>query len=220
MKSKIVSTEQAISMIKSGDCVMIGGFGGVGVPYKLIEEISKINLSVLHDLHIITNDAGRDGLKGVADIIFPGRVVRLTTTYVNGNSRVSDMIQSHAIDVTLFPIGSLFESIRAAGSGLGGVLTPTGIGTKAAEGKKIFELNGKKYILAEPLYGDVALIGAWKADEEGNLILRRVQKTYNIAMALASTLVIAEVDEIVPSGCLDPDEITIPGVLVKYLVKA
>lgn len=129
------------------------------------------------------------------------------------------MRQSGEMEVDLWPIGSLYESIWAAGSGLGGVLTPTGVGTKAEDGKQKLELDGREYLLLRPFLGDVALIGAIKADETGNLVMRRVQKTYNIAMALAARLVIAEVEEIVPVGSIDPDEISVPGALVDHIVK-
>lgn len=219
MKSKIITAAEAISMLRPGDCVMLGGFGGVGVPYRLIEELSGPGYDWLRDLHIVTNDAGRDGVRGVADLLVPPRVHKLSTTYVNGNSRVSDMRQSGEMEVDLWPIGSLYESIWAAGSGLGGVLTPTGVGTKAEEGRQKLELDGREYLLIRPFFGDAALIGAIKADESGNLVMRRVQKTYNIAMALAARLVIAEVEEVVPVGSLDPDEITVPGALVDHIVK-
>ena len=219
VKSKIITAAEAILMIKPGDCVMLGGFGGVGVPYRLIDELSGSGNDWLRDLHVVTNDAGRDGVRGVADLLVPPRVRKLTTTYVNGNSRVSDMRQRGEMEVDLWPIGSLYESIWAAGSGLGGVLTPTGVGTKAEDGKQKLELDGREYLLLRPFLGDVALIGAIKADETGNLVMRRVQKTYNIAMALAARLVIAEVEEIVPVGSIDPDEISVPGALVDHIVK-
>lgn len=197
----------------------MGASGEWACPYKLIEELSGSGYDWLRDLHIVTNDAGRDGVRGVADLLVPPRVHKLTTTYVNGNSRVSDMRQNGEMEVDLWPIGSLYESIWAAGSGLGGVLTPTGVGTRAEDGKEKLELDGREYILLRPIFGDAALIGAIKADESGNLVMRRVQKTYNIAMALAARLVIAEVEEVVPVGSLDPDEITVPGALVDHIVK-
>lgn len=220
MKEKIITIEEAINKLSPNTCIMLGGFGGVGVPYELIEAIAGASTAKLNGLHIVSNDAGIDGKRGVADLLqVPGLVRKLTTTYVNGNSHLLKIVQSGELELDLTPIGTLYERIRAAGAGLGGVLTPTGIGTKAAEGKRIIDTGYGSYILAEPFKGNAALIRAWKADKAGNLVLRRVQKTYNIAMATAADLVIAEAEEIVDTGDIDPDEISIPSVLVDYIVK-
>lgn len=219
MRNKVTTIEKAIEMVGSDTSIMIGGFGGVGTPYSLIAAMSEKNFDQLHGLHIISNDAGRDHCTGMADLVIPKRVAKLTSTYVNGNSQLSRWIQTAEIEVELIPMGTLIERIRAAGAGLSGVLTPTGVGTKAAENSRLVQVGGRDYLLAEPLFADVTMLRTRKADESGNLVLRRQQKNYNIAMSMAAKLVIVEAEEIVPTGSLDPDEISVPCVLVDYIVK-
>lgn len=219
MHSKQITAPEAVAMLHSNMSIMLGGFGGVGLPYTMIAEMVATDIDELNQLHIISNDAGRDGYTGTANLIVPGRVAKFTSTYINGNTPLSNWIQSGEIEVELNPMGTLIERIRAAGAGLGGVLTPTGLGTKAAEGFRTIRVDDREYLLAEPLFADVALIRARKADTLGNLVLWRQQKNYNIAMSMAAKLVIAEVEEIVPTGALDPDEIAVPCVLVDYIVQ-
>lgn len=216
-KSKLVSMDQVISLFKSGMSVMLGGFGGVGLPYSIVEALSKSDVS---DLHIISNDSGKYGVKGTADLLVPGKVRKLTTTYVNGNAAVSAMIQSGELETELVPIGTLVERIRSGGAGLGGVLTPTGLNTKVATGKQVISVDGKEYLLEKPLRADIAIVRAWRADPMGNLVFRRQQKSYNTVMVTAADIVIAEIEEMVEEGSLDPDEITSPSVFVDYMVMA
>lgn len=208
--------DEVLSLFHSGMCVMQGGFGGVGLPYSLVDVLAK---SDVKDIWLISSDSGRDGYKGTADLLVPGKVRKLTTTYVNGNSLVSDMIQRGELEVELVPIGTLVERIRAAGAGLGGILTPTGVGTKVAEGKEHIFVDGKEYLLEKPLFADIAMVRAWKADESGNLVFRRQQKSYHLPMLTAARVTVAEVEEIVPVGTLSPDEISAPCVFVDYFVK-
>lgn len=216
IRSKRIEMDEVLSLFYSGMSVMLGGFGGVGLPYGIVDALANSSIS---DLHLISNDSGRDGYKGTADLLVPGKTRKLTTTYVNGNRRVSDMIQSGELEVELVPIGTMVERIRAAGAGLGGILTPTGVGTKVAEGKEHIVVDGREYLLEKPLSADIAIVRAWKADEWGNLIFRRQEKNYNLSMLTAGRVTVAEAEEIVPTGTLDPDEITAPCVLVDYLVK-
>lgn len=216
IRSKRIELSEVISLFHSGMSVMIGGFGGVGLPYAIVDELAKSDIC---DIHLISNDSGRDGYKGTADLLVPGKTRKLTTTYVNGNNRVSDMIQSGELEAEIIPIGTMIERIRAAGAGLGGILTPTGVGTKVAEGKEHIFVDGKEYLLEKPLSADVVAVRAWRADEWGNLVFRRMEKNYNIAMLTAGRVTVAEVEEIVPVGTLSPDEITASCVLVDYLIK-
>lgn len=213
--NKLISLEEAAKLFRSGMTVMCGGFGGVGLPYTLVHALAESDAT---DLCIVNNDAGRTKARGIAEVLHPGKTAKLITTYINGNGDVSDMIQKGELQVELVPIGTLVERIRSAGAGLGGVLTPTGVGTAVENGKRVVEVRGRKYLLEEPLSGDIAIIRARKADKWGNLYLRRQQKSHNIAMATAAKTVIAQVDELVEVGELSPDDIDVPCVLVDYMV--
>lgn len=217
IRSRLIGMEEVVALFRPGMSVMLGGFGGVGLPYGIVEALANSDIG---DLHIISNDSGRDGYKGTADLLVPGKTRKLTTTYVNGNRKVSDMIQRGELETELVPIGTMVERIRAAGAGLGGILTPTGVGTRVAEGKEHVLVDGREYLLEKPLYADIAIVRAWKADEWGNLVFRRQEKNYNTSMLAAARITVAEVEEIVPVGTLSPDEISSPCVLVDYMVKA
>ena len=220
---KFVSIEEAVKLIPDGASIMFGGFMGCGNAHKFIDALSK---SGVKDLTMICNDGSMPGgpmgedYYGVAKLIHNKQVKKLIATHVGLNPEVATQsMQDGTLEVVLIPQGSLAEMIRADGAGLGGVLTPTGVGTVVAEGKQEIEVNGKKYLLETPLRAEVAVVKAWKADSSGNLVYRRAAKNFNPMMAMAADFVIAEVEEIVEVGEIDPDLVCTPGVCVDMIVK-
>ncbi len=210
---KIITEKEAAQFIKNGSSVMVGGFLSCGVPDKIIDEIVKLKTS---NLTLICNDTSfQDADKG--KLIDNNLVKKVITTHIGTNPKTGQKFLAGELEVEFYPMGTLIEKIHAKGSGLGGVLTPTGIGTVLENGKKIVEINGKKYIFEEPLGADFALIYGTKADKYGNVSFKGTTRNFNPAMATAADTVIVQADEIV--DCLDPDEIIIPGIFVDFIVK-
>lgn len=173
----------------------------------------------VHDLTLISNDTGVQG-DGVGMLISADAVTKLIASHIGTNPETGRRMIDGRLSVELVPQGTLAERIRCGGAGLGGVLTPTGVGTIAAEGKQEFVIDGRAYLLETPLRADIALIKAWKADRRGNLVYRRSARNFNPVMAMAADLVIAEVEEIVDVGELDPDQIMTPGIFVDVLTRS
>jgi len=213
--AKILSIAEAGALIKDGMSVMVGGFLGCGSPNLLIDEIIKNDVK---DLTVICNDSCFPG-KSVGKLQDEHRIKKLYASYIGGHPETGRQMQSGEMEVVLVPQGTLAERIRAAGFGLGGFLTPTGVGTVVQEGKDVIEVDGKKYLLEKPLRADVAIIKAHMADTKGNLVYRKAARNFNPVMACAADLVIAEVEEIVETGEIDPDLIHTPGVFVHVLAK-
>ena len=213
---QILSPAAAAAMVANKASVMVGGFLNCGVPQTLIEALLAADV---RELTLIVNDCGWPG-KGVGKLVAAKRIARAVASHVGLNPLVSEQVNDNTLELELVPQGTLAERIRAAGAGLGGVLTPTGVGTPVAEGKQTLAINGRDYLLELPLLADVALVKAWKADSVGNLVHRRSARNVNPLMAMAARLVIAEVEEIVPAGSIDPDHVHTPGVLVDYLVQS
>jgi acetate CoA/acetoacetate CoA-transferase alpha subunit len=214
MKRKAISVADAVAMIPDGARLMVGGFMGVGSPMRLIDELLRQGR---RDLTLIVNDTARPGV-GVGKLIAAGSVRRLVTSHIGTNPQTQQLMLEGRIEVTLVPQGTLAERIRAGGVGLGGVLTPTGVGTLVAEGRKTIELDGKEYLLEPALKGDFSLIRARRADYYGNLEYALTARNFNPLMAMASNTTIAETEDIVPVGVIPPDAVITPGVLVHYLV--
>ena len=214
MGKQVKTWQEALSVVQDGMTVMIGGFLAVGTPEGLIDQLLKSNV---RDLVVIGNDTGFID-KGIGRLVVAGRCREVIVSHVGTNAETGKQMHSGELKVTLVPQGTLAEQIRAGGAGLGGILTPTGIGTVVAEGKQVIEVGGKAYLLELPLRADVALIKAHQADAKGNLVYRRSARNFNPLMAKAADVVIAEVDEIVPVGSLDPDAIVTPGLLVDVLI--
>ena len=210
---KIVDIEQAMSQIKSGATIMIGGFMNCGTPPSLIEAILARDIT---DLTIISNDHGMAGC-GISKLVAAKRVKKAIATHVGLNPETGVQMNQGEMEVTVIPQGTFAERIRSGGAGLGGFLTPTGVGTVIEEGKQKLTIDGKTYLLELPLRADVALLLANKADHHGNLFYRRATRNFQPLMALAADLVIAEAEEISPEP-LDPDMVHTPGILVKYVV--
>ena len=212
---KLKTVEEALAMIKTGDCVMVSGFGNAGDPKQLVANLSKLKVK---DLTVISNDLGSPGI-GLGALLSAGMVKKLIGNYYNWNPDVADAYNSGKIEVQLVPQGSFAEGIRAAGAGIPAFYTPTAVGTELAKNKEEREFGGKKYILQEAINADVALIGAAKADRLGNLTYHKTARNFNPLMAMAAELVIAEVGEIVPEGELNPESIVTPHIFVDVLVQ-
>lgn len=202
-------------MVVSGNRVMIGGFLAVGSPHGIIDKLVQLGTA---NLTIIANDTGFPD-KGIGKLIVNRQASTVIASHIGTNPPTGQQMNAGELDVELIPQGTLAEQVRAAGAGLGGILTPTGLGTVAQEGKKLIEIDGQEYILAEPIFADVALIKAHKADGNGNLVYSKTARNFNPLMAMAAKLVIAEVEEIVEVGEIDPDHVITPGIFVDYLVK-
>jgi len=221
--AKITTINEAVALVKDGMTIMVGGFLGCGGPDKLMHALS---LSGVKDLTVICNDGGLPGtrLLGVQEVIHNGQVKHLVATHIGMNKEVGQMMNEGTMKVTLVPQGSLAEKIRAGGYGLGGVLTPTGLGTPvgvdsedAAGGKKeSIVIDGKEYLLERPIRADIAFIYGTVADKYGNVKIHGTARNFNTVMATAADTVICQADEIVEM--LDPDDVLIQGVLVDYIV--
>ena len=208
------SAEEAVRLIRSGSTVMVGGFGLSGAPLRLIDALEKAEV---RDLTVISNNIGSPG-KGLGKLLNSGRIKKAIGTYFTTNPDVGKAYHAGKIEVELLPQGTFCEAIRAGGSGIPAFYTPTAVGTVLAKGKEIRYFDGRPYVLERALRGDVSLIRAHKADELGNLVYYKTARNFNPLMAMASDWVIAEVDEIVPAGSLDPEAIVTPHVFVDILV--
>jgi acetate CoA/acetoacetate CoA-transferase alpha subunit len=194
---------------------MIGGFMGVGSPHRIIGELVRQGRK---DLTVIANDTARPGV-GIGRLIDAKLVKHLVATHIGTNPETQRQLIAGEMIVDLCPQGSLIERIRAAGYGLGGVVTPTGVGTTAAEGKRQLEIDGKVYLLELPVKADFALVAAHRADYYGNLCYALTARNFNPIIAMAAKTVIAEAAEIVPVGVIPPDDVVTPGVLVDHLLE-
>jgi acetate CoA/acetoacetate CoA-transferase alpha subunit len=210
-----ISPEKAAAMIPDGATVMFGGFLGVGSPLRLIDALVARGA---RGLTLICNDTAMPTV-GVGKLIEAGCVACVKASHIGTNPTTQKKMIAGEIEVELIPQGTLAERIRAGGSGLGGVLTPTGVGTVVAEGKQVIELDGASFLLEKPLRADFALLRALEADHFGNLTYRLTAANFNPVMAFAADCVIAEPDEIVPVGVIPPDAVRTPGVLVHHLVR-
>ncbi|MBK7830398.1 CoA transferase subunit A [Nannocystis sp.] len=215
MDKTYASADAAVADLKDGITLMSGGFGLCGNPEQLIAAILRRNL---RELDIISNNCGVDGA-GLGLLLANGQVRSMTSSYVGENKTFERLYLSGQLKVTLVPQGTLAERIRAGGAGIGGFYTPTGFGTPIAEGKEVREIDGRWYVLELPLRADVAIVKAWKGDTHGNLVYRRTANNFNQAMATAARLTIAEVEELVPAGALDPDQIHTPGIYVQRILQ-
>ncbi|MBB6062012.1 acetate CoA/acetoacetate CoA-transferase alpha subunit [Thermosipho japonicus] len=211
---KIIDLSEISNLIKEGSTIMIGGFLGVGTPEKIIDEIIK---NKIKNLTVIANDTAFED-KGIGKLVKNKLCKKVIVSHIGTNPETQRQMIEGTLQVELVPQGTLAERIRAGGVGLGGILTPTGVGTIVEEGKQIIEIEGKKYLLELPLRADIALIKAKKADYLGNLVFNLTAENFNPLMALSADTVIVEVEEIVPTGSLSPNEIKIPGVVVDYIV--
>ena len=211
---QIVSLDQSVAMIPDGASLMIGGFMAVGTPERIIDEIVRQNK---RDLTVIANDTAMPG-RGVGKLVDAGQVRKAIVSHIGLNPETQRQMMAGELEVELVPQGTLIERIRAGGTGLGGVLTQTGIGTSVEAGKQRIEVNGKSYLLEIALRADFALVQAFLADYLGNLSYALTARNFNPVIAMAADTVIVCADNIVPVGVISPDHVVTPAPLVDYLI--
>jgi 3-oxoacid CoA-transferase subunit A len=217
MASKIYPNAQAAleGVLFDGMTIMAGGFGLCGIPENLIAEIKRIGTK---NLTVISNNAGVDGF-GLGVLLNTKQVKKMISSYVGENKEFERQYLSGELELEFNPQGTLAERCRAGGAGIPGFYTKTGVGTIVADGKEHREFNGQTYILETGLVSDLSIVKAWKADEQGNLVFRKTARNFNPDMATAGKMCVVEVEEIVPVGALDPDQIHLPGIFVNRLIK-
>ncbi len=212
---KIISAAEAAAMIKPRDRLLVSGFLAVGAPEALIDALVELGTKELHVVCIASDWENR----GLGKLVVNHQVGSAQVSHMGTNKEIQAQFNAGEITIELVPQGTLMERVRAAGTGLGGILTPTGLGTVVEEGKQVIDVDGKPYILEPAIHGDFALIRAWKADTKGNLVYRKTARNSNPIMAMAGRVTIAEVDEILEVGGIDPEDVVTPGIFVNYLVK-
>ncbi|MTK12239.1 MAG: acetate CoA-transferase subunit alpha [Clostridiaceae bacterium] len=213
--NKIVKPEDLKPIFKDGMSIMIGGFLGCGTPHKIIDLLIQLNIK---DLTIIANDTSYVD-KGIGRLVVNKQVKKVIASHIGTNSETGRLMNLGEMEVELVPQGTLIERIRAGGSGLGGVLTPTGVGTTIEEGKQKIRIQDKDYLLELPLKADLSIIRGTIVDESGNTFYRGTTRNFNPIIAMAGEKVIVEAEKIVKIGQLNPDYVTTPGVLVDYIIE-
>ena len=213
--SKFISIEEAVSKVKDGMTIMVGGFLANGTPNKIVDALAKTGVK---NLTLICNDTAYPD-KGVGQLIANKQVKKLFVSHIGTNPHTSEQMNSGELEIEFCPQGSLAERVRAGGCGLGGILTQTGMGTIVAEGKQIVNVDGKDYLLEKPLRADIALVGASLGDKAGNLVYRGTSQNFNPLMASAADLVIAEVNELVEVGEIAAENVKTPSIMVDFIVK-
>ncbi len=213
MDKRVANADAAIDKLRDGVTILMGGFGLCGVPENLIAAVQRKGTK---NLTIVSNNAGIDGA-GVGILLGNRQVKKMISTYVGENKTFERMVLAGELEVELNPQGTLSERLRAGGAGIPAFFTPTGYGTMVAEGKEVREFNRRKCVMERALRGDFAFIKAWKGDRWGNLIYRKTARNFNPMMATAADYVIAEVEELVELGQLEPDRIHTPGIFVNAI---
>jgi 3-oxoacid CoA-transferase subunit A len=213
MNKVVANADEAIRDVFDGASIMFGGFGLCGMPENLIRALHRKGTK---NLTTISNNAGVDG-QGMGLLLANGQIVRHIGTYVGENKLLEQMVLNKQIDLQLIPQGTFSERMRAAGAGIAAFFTPTGYGTVVAEGKETREFDGRPYVLEKALKADFAFVKAWKGDKWGNLVYRKTARNFNPMMATAAKVTIAEVEELVEVGELDPDMVHTPSVFVKRI---
>ncbi len=217
MTSKIYPNAQAAldGVLFDGMTIMAGGFGLSGIPENLIAEVKRQGTK---NLTVISNNAGVDGF-GLGVLLNTRQVKKMISSYVGENKEFERQYLLGELELEFNPQGTLAERCRAGGAGIPGFYTKTGVGTIVADGKEHREFNGQTYILETGLVSDLSIVKAWKADEQGNLVFRKTARNFNPDMATAGKVCVVEVEEIVPVGSLDPDQIHLPGIFVNRMIK-
>jgi 3-oxoacid CoA-transferase subunit A len=209
------NADAAAALVPDGASIMMGGFGLCGIPENLIR---AVHARGTRNLTVISNNAGVDQF-GAGVLLHAKQIRKMISTYVGENKEFERQFLSGEIEVELVPQGTFSERMRAAGAGIEGFFTPTAYGTVVAEGKETRIINGKGYVLEQPLRADFAFVKAWKGDRLGNLIYRRTARNFNPVMATAAKVTIAEVEQLVEPGQLDPDAVVTPGIFVKHIIQ-
>jgi 3-oxoacid CoA-transferase subunit A len=210
---RISSADAAIEKLHDGATVLMGGFGLSGIPENLIAAVRRQGTK---DLTIVSNNAGVDGF-GIGLLLQNRQVRKMISTYVGENKLFEQLVTSGELQLDLNPQGTLAERIRAGGAGIPAFYTPTGYGTIVAEGKETREFDGRQYVLERAIHGDFAFVKAWKGDRWGNLVYRKTARNFNPMMATAADYVIAEVEQLVDLGELDPDNVHTPGIYINAI---
>ena len=213
--SKFISIEEAVSKVKDGMTIMVGGFLANGTPNKIVDALAK---SGVKNLTLICNDTAYPDI-GVGQLIANKQVKKLFVSHIGTNPHTSEQMNSGELEIEFCPQGSLAERVRAGGCGLGGILTQTGMGTTVAEGKQIVNVHGKDYLLEKPLRADIALVGASLGDKAGNLVYRGTSQNFNPLMASAADLVIAEINELVEVGEIAAENVKTPSIMVDFIIE-
>src|SRR5246127_3136752 len=215
MNKVVQSADEAVADIASGSTVMLGGFGLCGIPENLIAALVRRKVT---GLHTISNNMGVDGF-GMGLMLEAGMIASHIGSYVGENRRLEQLVLKGELNLTLIPQGTLAERIRAGGAGIPAFYTPTGVGTVVADGKELREFDGRTYLLEQALTADFALIKAWRGDRLGNLVYRKTARNFNPMMATAAKITIAEVEELVEPGAIEPDRVITPGIYVKRIIQ-
>jgi 3-oxoacid CoA-transferase subunit A len=209
----VASADEAIADVNDGATIMVGGFGLCGIPENLIGAVRRKGI---RNLTVISNNAGV-GDFGLGKLLETRQISRVIGSYIGENKRLEEQALKGEIDLQLSPQGTLAERIRAGGAGIAGFYTPTGVGTVVSDGKEVREFEGRTYLLERGLTADFAFIKAWRGDRWGNLVYRKTARNFNPVMATAGRVTIAEVEELVELGDLDPDGVVTPGIYVKRI---
>jgi 3-oxoacid CoA-transferase subunit A len=215
MNKVVKNVEEALQGVEDGMTLMIGGFGLCGIPENAIAQLVKMGVK---NLTCISNNAGVDDF-GLGLLLQTKQIKKMISSYVGENDEFERQMLSGELEVDLIPQGSLAERCRAGGAGIPAFFTPAGYGTEVAEGKEVRIYNGKPHILEEALTADFAIVKAWKGDTEGNLVFKATAMNFNPMMAMAGKITVAEVEELVPAGELDPNHIHTPGIFVQRIFK-
>ena len=215
MNKVLPNAESAVALVPDGARIMMGGFGLCGIPENLIRALHARGTK---GLTVISNNAGVDDF-GAGILLRSRQVKKMVSTYVGENKEFERQFLSGELEVELVPQGTFSERMRAAGAGIAGFFTPTAYGTIIAEGKETRVIDGKGYVLEPPLRADFAFVKAWRGDRLGNLIYRRTARNFNPVMATAARVTIAEVEQLVEPGDIDPDHVVTPGIFVKHIIQ-
>jgi 3-oxoacid CoA-transferase subunit A len=215
MNKVVASAADAVAMIPDGATIMMGGFGLCGIPENLI---AALRARGTRDLTVISNNAGVDDF-GIGVLLKARQVRKMIATYVGENKEFERQFLTGELEVELVPQGTFAERIRAGGAGIGGFFTPTGYGTLVADGKETRTIGGKPFVLEAPLTADFAFVKAWRGDRVGNLAYRRTARNFNPVMATAGKVTIAEVEQLLEPGEIDPDHVVTPGIFVRHVLQ-
>ncbi len=213
MNKVFPNADASVADVRDGASILVGGFGLCGIPENLIAAVRRKGVK---NLTVLSNNAGVDTF-GLGQLLETRQIRRVIGTYVGENKRLEDLALRGEVDLQLMPQGTFAERIRAGGAGIAGFYTPTGVGTVVADGKEVREFDGRTYLLERGLRADFAFVRAWKGDRWGNLVYRKTARNFNPVMATAAAVTIAEVEELVELGALDPNSVVTPGVYVKRI---
>jgi 3-oxoacid CoA-transferase subunit A len=215
MDKVLAGADEAVALIPDGATIMMGGFGLCGIPENLIAALHRRGTK---QLTVVSNNAGVDDF-GIGILLRSRQVTKMISTYVGENREFERQFLAGELEVELVPQGTFSERIRAGGAGIGGFFTPTGYGTLIAEGKETRTIDGKAFVLEKPLHADFAFVKGWQGDRLGNLVYRRTARNFNPIMATAATITIAEVEQLVEPGQIDPDQVVTPGIFVQHIIQ-